>query len=59
MTNAWPLVFKVFRAMMSNIWPNCENIAYSDFFKSATNENIHCAFTSGKSKESQVSDLSL
>jgi len=37
-TNAWPLVFNVFRAIMSNIWPNCEKMAYNDFFKSAINK---------------------
>jgi len=44
MTNAWPLVFSVFRAIMSNICPNCENMAYSDFFKSATYKKNLCAF---------------
>jgi hypothetical protein len=36
MTNACPLVFNVFLAMMSSIEPNCEKMAYSDFLRSAT-----------------------
>jgi hypothetical protein len=41
MTNAWPLIFSVFNATMSMICPNCEKIAYSDFFKSEEEKINH------------------
>ena len=39
-TKACPLIFKVFMAIMSRICPNCENIAYRDFFSSEKVESI-------------------
>jgi hypothetical protein len=35
-TNAWPLIFNVFKATISRISPNCEKMAYKDFLSSET-----------------------
>lgn len=34
-TKAWPFILKFRATKMSKIWPNCEKMAYSDFFNSA------------------------
>ena len=35
MTKAWPLIFRLRDTRMSRICPNCEKMAYRDFFSSA------------------------
>ena len=40
MTKAWPRIDNVFKATISKIWPNWENMAYSDFFNSEKHQKL-------------------